>query len=77
MQTPQAAQECALNEVGCVDEEDVAFCGSSGSEQRLQCFVEKLGLSRGVLFDGFFGRQRDRGGATPLQAQAFFKKCRT
>jgi hypothetical protein len=56
-----------------VDEEDVAFFGSSGSEQRLQCFVEKLGLSRGMLFDGLLGRQRDRGGATPLQAQTFFK----
>jgi len=76
-QTPQTAQERALDEVRCVDEKDVTFRGSSGSEQRLQCVVQKLGLSRGVLFDGFLGRQRDRGGATPLQAQTFFKKCRT
>jgi len=77
LQTPQTAQERALDEMSCVDEEDVTCFGSSGSEQRLQCFVEKLGLCRGVLFDGFFGRQRDCGGATPLQAQTFFKKCRT
>jgi len=73
MQTPQAAQERALNEVGRIDEKHMAVSGACLHQQLLQRVVQELGLSRGVLGDGFLRRQRDRRGATPFQAQCFFK----
>ena len=75
--TPQAAQERPLNKVGGIDEEHVALFRPGLLQQWLQRAVQKLGLGRRVLFDGFLRRQRDGRGAAPFQTQTLFKNRRT
>ena len=75
--TPQAAQKRSLNEVRRIDEEDVARAGSRRFQQRFQRLVEERRLSLPMLLDRLLRRQRDRGRATPLQAETFFRNFLT
>lgn len=59
-----------------VNEEEMTFFGSSRFQQRLQRFLQEFTLGRGVFLDRFLRRQRDRGSATPLQPEMFFKNLR-
>jgi len=54
-----------LNEVRRIDKEDMAFAGSSRSQQRLQWFVKKFGLSRSVFLDRNFS---EAAGSPPFNA---------
>ena len=70
-------QKHSLNEVRRIDEVDVARAGSSRFQQRPQRVVEERRLSLHLLLDCFGRGQRDRGRATPLQAETFFRNFLT
>src|SRR5262249_46848020 len=75
--TPHTAQERPHHEMSCVHEKHLAVTGPCGGELRFQRRCQEIGLGGGVLGDGLFWGQRDRGQATPFQTKHFFKKART
>ena len=74
---PQTVQKRSLNEVRRIDKEDMAFAGSSRSQQRLQWFVKKFGLSRSVFLDRNFSEAAGSPPFNALQTETCFRSLRT